>query len=154
MTADEQRVAELIRDAFRNVTLENGVGLLQGQGLDDYADAETLAAYRAKDEKDDWSNIPVSKLNSCDSSLSFFDSQGMRFHLPAYMIADLEGTFDLDLIFHLTYFADDAMSRYQELNCPQRNAVREFLLLRLSGDDCEFERPMIEKAVTEYWTVG
>ncbi len=32
----------LIREAFKNVTLENGVGLNQAQGMDDYADAHTL----------------------------------------------------------------------------------------------------------------
>ena len=150
MTADEQRVAGLVREAFVGVTLGAGVGLLQGQGLDDYADENTLAEYRVKDEKDDWSAIPASQLNCCQSSLSFFDSEGMRFHLPAYLIADLEGTLDQDILFHLTYFEYEGMSRFHELNGQQREAVRQFLILRLA--DSDFERSMIEKALAEYWT--
>lgn len=42
MTDAERHVADLIRDAFDGVTLGDGIGLLQGQGLDDYADSETL----------------------------------------------------------------------------------------------------------------
>ncbi|MDZ7616233.1 MAG: hypothetical protein U1E05_04465, partial [Patescibacteria group bacterium] len=38
LTADKDRVLDLVRSAFRGVTLGNGVGLRHGQGLDDYAD--------------------------------------------------------------------------------------------------------------------
>ncbi len=156
MTNTEQRVADLIRTAFRGVTLGNGVGLRQARGLDDYADSETLAKYRAEDEKKDWSRIPASELNRYGDSLSFFDPEGMRFHLPAYLIADLEGMLTCEVVFHLTY--DYGMSRFSEFTTIQRNAVREFLLLRLSDSKREPgpERPeieMIEKALAEYWTV-
>ena len=98
MTPEEERVADLVRRAFYGVTLGNGVGLLHGQGLDYYADRQTLAQYRAKDEKLDWTRIGVTELNRCHSSLSFFDAEGMRFHLPAYLIADLEGTLNQDIV--------------------------------------------------------
>ena len=55
VTDAERRVAELVHSAFDGVTLGDGVGLFEGQGLDDYADAATRARYRAKDEKEDWS---------------------------------------------------------------------------------------------------
>ena len=149
MTPDEERVAQMIRDAFRGVTLGEGVGLLQGQDLDDYADARTLAQFRAKDEKQDWTRIEVIELTRCHSSLSFFDAAGMRFHLPAYLIADLEGTLDQDVIFHLTCFAHLGTSRFDLLNSAQRRAVREFLLLRRSGR--HFDHKMIDDALSSYW---
>jgi len=152
MTDGQRRVADLVRTAFRGVTLGNGIGLLQGQGLDDYADSETLRAYRSKDEKEDWSLISAVDLNGCSSCLSFFDAEGMRFHLPAYLIAHLEGTLSQDIVFHLVCFEHDAASRFAALNEAQCNAVREFLLLCVSERNCEFERPMIEKALNEYWT--
>lgn len=152
MTADERRVADLVREAFEGVTLGDGVGLLQGQGLDDYARAETLAEYRSRDEKDDWSRIPVSKLNDCHTSLAFFDAQGMRFHLPAYLMAELEGSLTQDVLFYLTYVHDEnAISRFAALNDAQRSAVREFLFLRLSDPEYEFELPLIEMALDKYW---
>jgi hypothetical protein len=146
MNKQETKVASLIREAFRGVKLGDGVGLMQAQGLDDYADAETLTRYRAGDQKEDWSRISVSDLNRCASSLSFFDAEGMRFHLPAYLIADLEGTLEQDVVFHLTCFDQRELSWLMALS----DAVREYLLLQLRRSD-DFIRPRIEKALAEYW---
>jgi len=153
MTEHEQRVLNMIRTAFAGVVLGEGVGLWQGQGFDDYADERTMASYRAHDEKRDWSAIPVADLDRCYSSLSFFDRDGMRFHLPAYLVADLEGRLQTaDVLFHLTYQAHGAASRFETLSADQREAVRAFLLLRLSDPYFEFVHPMIEVALRDYWT--
>ena len=148
----KQRVMNLIRNVFQGVTLGDGVGLLQGMGLVDYANASTLAAYRARDEKHDWSAIPPAELNRCHTSLSYFDAEGMRFHLPAYLLAYLEGTLEQDIIYHLTHFEILGFSQFAKLSAGQRGAVREFLLLHLSDPDCDFERPQVENALCEYWT--
>lgn len=151
MTDEEARVAALIKNAFCGVTLGSGVGLLQGQGIDDYAGDTTLAEYRSRDEKIDWSRIPVEALTRCHSSLSFFDAEGMRFHLPAFLIADLEGTLGQELTGHLTYLVEGATSRFDLLSSAQRDAVREHLLLRLAETIFEFERRSIETALEAYW---
>jgi hypothetical protein len=152
MSEHEQRVMNLIRTSFAGVALGDGVGLWQGQGLDDYADARTLAAYRTQDEKQDWSAISIKNLDYCHSSLSFFDSEGMRFHLPAYLVADLEGTLKTaDVLFHVVYMANGAESRFEKLSPAQRDAVREFLLLRLADPNYEFVHPMIVTALRDYW---
>jgi hypothetical protein len=64
-----QEVCRVIEAAFAGVTLGHGVGLQEAQGLDDYADAQTCADYRASDEKDDWQRIPAEALCRCNSSL-------------------------------------------------------------------------------------
>ena len=142
------RICEVIREAFAGVKLGQGVGLMQAQGLDDYADDKTLAAYRAQDEKDDWSRIPVEKLNQCYSSPSFFDAEGMRFHLPAYLIADLRGEYGFGMTFALTHKVD-CLSRYTLLDPAQRAAVRAYLLFMASDDD--FGRRDIRRALDGYW---
>ncbi|MFO0819367.1 MAG: DUF6714 family protein [Pirellulales bacterium] len=150
MAANTDRVLRLVRSAFSGVTLGNGVGLLQSQGLDDYSDERTLAAYRAQDEKNDWSAIPVADLDRCYSSLSFFDAAGMRFHLPAYLVADLENSLQTaDVLFHLVH---TDQGRFDTLSTAQREAVRQFLLLRLSDNHREFDHPTIEAALANYWT--
>lgn len=153
MTTDKDRVLDLVRRAFRGVTLGNGVGLHQGQGLDDYADDRTLVSLRARDEKNDWSAIPVADLDGYYSSLSFFDAEGMRFHLPAYLVADLEDALQTaDVLFHLVYMAQGAESRFDTLSPAQREAVRQFLMLRLSDHHRQFSHTMIEAALSNYWT--
>ncbi len=151
MDAAHTLVANRIREAFRGVVLGRGVGLWQGQGLDDYADASTLAAYRARDEQTDWSAIPVSELNRCHSSLSFFDAEGMRFHLPCFLLAELEGALLNGVLFHLVTIDDYARGRFALLSEAQRQAVRAFLLLCASDPEFAFERPEIEQALKDYW---
>jgi hypothetical protein len=151
IAADADRVLALVRSAFRGVTLGNGVGLWEGQGLDDYADDDTLASYRARDEKNDWSAISSADLDRCSSSLSFFDAEGMRFHLPAYLVAELEDTLQTaDVLFHLSATEH---GRFDALSTAQREAVRQFLLLRLSDNHHEFSHPAIKAALASYWTV-
>jgi hypothetical protein len=153
MRTERDRVSELIRRAFRGVTLGDGIGLHEAQGLDDYADDMTLASYRAQDEKHDWAAIPAAELDACYSSLSFFDADGMRFHLPAYLIADLEESLmTADIVYHLTSVVGDPASRFNSLSSVQREAVREFLLLQRSDAHRRFQHEMIDEALRAYWT--
>jgi hypothetical protein len=47
--------------------------------------------------------------------------------------------------------AHGAASRFDTLTPAQREAVREFFLLRLSDPHREFEHAMIEAALRDYW---
>jgi hypothetical protein len=158
MTASDQgtsknrveQVVRHIREAFRGVTLGRGVGLFEAQGLDNYSDEATRNAYRERDEKNDWQRIPTEDLNECNSSLSFFDAEGMRFHLPAYMIGLLNDRVDRSFLYHLTHLDDFAKSKLADLTTEQRNAVQEFLVFLMSSADYELYRPRIERALS-YW---
>jgi hypothetical protein len=147
----KQEVIGQIRNAFRGVVLGSGVGLFEGQALDDYADAATRKASRDKDEKVHWESIPIENLNRCYSSFSFFDAEGMRFHLPAFLIAELEGTLGVSTVFHLTQLDDWARGKLVSLSETQREAIREFLLFIVDEPDYEFDRPNIRRALGEYW---
>ena len=146
-----QEVQALIKDAFFDVTLGSGVGLREAQGLDDFADEATCASYRAGDEKDDWRRISIEELNACYSSLSFFDAEGMRFHLPAYLLADLNGTYLQDLSFQLAYLNNYSIDQYASLSVKQRQAVRAYLLFILDDDSHAFSHQHIRRALDEYW---
>jgi len=147
-----QSVAAQIREAFSHVQLGQGVGLRQAQGIDGYEDEEALAAYRALDEKLDWSRIPSSALNECNSSLSFFDAEGMRFHLPAYLLADLDGSYEFGMAFCLTDLGELREEQFALLSPAHRDAVRSFLEYISEECDYLFERPNILRALEEYWS--
>ncbi len=125
--ARKEKVIAQIREAFRGVTLGNGVGLFEGDASDTGASRSMLKPIREKDEKDNWERISVEDLNNCRDSLYFMDAEGMRFHLPACMIAELEGTYHHDIAFHLTDLDDHAKSKLAALSKEQREAVHEFL---------------------------
>ena len=146
------RLITTIAEAFRGVTLGDGVGLQHAQGLDDYEDEETCAAYRKGDEKDDWRAISSFDLNRCNSSLSFFDAAGMRFHLPAFMTAELRGEYDFGMSFCLTHLDAHGRTYFTALSEVQRKAVREFLLFLRDDPDYQLDREEIDQALESYWT--
>lgn len=145
-----QEVSSKIRNAFRGVKLGDGVGLFEGRALDDYADDATRHACRAKDERHNWEEIPKERLESYNDALCFLDAEGMRFHLPAFLIVELEGP-SVSSIFHLIELDDLKKSKLALLSEEQRKAIREFLLFVVDEPDYEFHRQEIRRAIGEYW---
>ena len=141
-----------IEKVFADVKLGDGIGLFEAQGLDDYADAETCARYRASDEKHDWRRIASEALRQCNSSLSFFDAEGMRFHLPRYLIAELRGEYGFGMNFCLSHSYLASPEKFDLLNSQQRIVVRQFLLHKLHDPDDALDRPHIVRALDDYWT--
>ncbi len=140
MTKDE--LITEIRTAFKNVKLEDGIGLWEGQGIDDYADGETILKLRKKDERNNWDNIPYEDLVDCQSSLSFFDAKGMRFCLPKFLIFDIltdeifkeKGLVAPDVLFTLTYKLNEEYQkkRFSLLDNKQIEVVINFLEYNLT----------------------
>src|SRR5262245_419937 len=147
-----EKLCDRIRTAFAGVRLGDGIGLRQAQGIDDYEVEAKCLAYREQDEKDDWTRIPASVLNACYSSLSFFDAQGMRFHLPAFLIAELQGVYLQDLGFQLGHLNDYSRQQYSLLTPAQREVVRDVALFLASEESYEFDRPHLLRAVEEFWS--
>lgn len=141
-----------IMEAFVGVSLGDGVGLQEARGLDDYEDEETCAAYREGDEKDDWQVISSDKLSRYDSSLSFFDAGGMRFHLPAYMSAELRGEYHFGTSHRFTHLDAHGRRYFTALSVVRRQVVREFLLFLREEPEYEFDSAAIDRALETYWT--
>ncbi len=154
-------IIETIQTAFSGVVLGSGVGLYEGQGLDDYASEAECREIRKKDELLDWQNIPTQNLAECYSSLSFFDATGMRFHLPAFIVSEINhpGMSNANVVFYLVSPVDDKAPHLQQylkekyllLNQKQRQAIRLFLQYCLGVLDYECDVPLIKKALDEYW---
>jgi len=148
---NRKRVAELIRGSFAGVQLGSGIGLREAQGIDDYEKKAAIASLRDRDEKHDWSAIAPADLTACASSLSFFDAEGMRFHLPAFLVAELEGSVFHCAVFPLMDINEYKEGQYASLSTAQRRAVREFLLVIADDPEFEFEREGLRRALAEYW---
>lgn len=142
---EELKVA--VTQAFAGVTLGDGIGLLEAQGLDDYVDDKTLAAYREKDEREDWSALGRDDLARYNSSLSFFDAKGMRFHIPAFLLAAMDDD-AFDLVVTLTYTADE---RFALLTPSQRKVIRDYLMFIEQEHAHASDRERIQTALSGYW---
>ncbi len=148
---EAESIRALIRKAFAGVKLGDGIGLCEAQGIDGYENEAACADRRAKDEKEDWSRISVEALKECNSSLSFFDDKGMRFHLPAYLLADLNGDYGYGVAFALTKTSSPE-EQFGLLNNEQREAVRCYLKFIENEPEYAFDLEHITRALNNYWS--
>jgi hypothetical protein len=135
MTRDNLITA--IKSAFEHVKLEDGIGIWEAQGIDDYSDLQTIAALKEKDEREYWDKVPYQDLVTCSSSLSFLDAKGMLFYLPKFMIFDLladeiyekEQNYAPDILFTLGYKLDEAYqkNRFSLFDRLQKQVIIDFL---------------------------
>lgn len=79
-----------VHNAFDDVQLGDGVGIYEANGRDDYAGDTELARLRELDERNDWRKLDTDLLNEYYSTPSFFDARGFVFHLPAFLLAELD----------------------------------------------------------------
>lgn len=144
-------IANEVTAAFQNVKLGKGVGLFEGQAIDNYETPDERAKKRAKDEKEDWRLIESKHLNACHSSLSFFDPEGMRFHLPAFICCELRGEYRMGLSIGLSGLDDWMQSKYALLSPPQKAAVARFIEFLATDVDSEFSREALEQDLINFW---
>jgi hypothetical protein len=137
----QEKLLETIKNAFENVKLEDGIGIWEAQGIDDYADLKTIGELRKRDERDNWENLSYQDLAKCSSSLSFLDEKGMRFYLPKYMIFDIlskeiyknQANYSPDILFTLGYKLDEEyqQKRFSLLDQKQMLTIIAYLKFKL-----------------------
>lgn len=145
----DEVIAQL-SSAFVGTKLGDGIGLFEANGLDDYASTEELKRLRASDEKLDWSRISAADLSRCYCSPTFFDPQGFVFHLPAFLIAELNDRYPYGFIDQL-YDADEYPKGWRALlTVEQRNAIITTLKLIRRHPNYQHELDRIDASLEWY----
>lgn len=148
---EREHVIRCIEKAFSGVELGDGIGLREAQGIEDELDLDSLRRIRDLDEKHAWDKISIESLNACETSLHFFNANGMRFHLPAYLIAEINQQSHQKILFHLTNSSNRGQGRFATLNIGQRRAVIKFLKWCLDQDCYQQQRLQIKQAMECKW---
>jgi hypothetical protein len=139
-----------VEDAFANTQLGSGIGLFEANGLDDYAADVELRRLRDSDEKFDWKRISVADLAKCYCSPTFFDPQGFVFHLPAFLIAELNDKHPYGFIDRL-YAADEHPKGWRALlTGKQRDAIIAILELIREHPNYKHEMDAIDASINRY----
>jgi hypothetical protein len=144
------RVDEVISEisaAFADTRLDDGIGLFQATGLDDYASDEELKRLRQRDEKTDWRRISYADLERCYAAPSFFDAKGFVFHLPAFLIAELNDRHPYGFIDQLFRTEEHPKGWRQLLTDKQRGAIISTLNLIREHPNYEHNRNEIDLAI-------
>ena len=155
MNDNTHLVIERIERAFANVRLGGGVSLREADVIDEYGtDAERKKA-RAQDEQDDWGRIPEDLIAHYSWCLSFFDAEGMTFHLPAYMRFALRHYRDsasasVDSTIYALGHHDE---RFSGFTSPRRAAVRHFLKFMAYNGGRHVDSGSAKRALVDMWGV-
>ena len=144
-------IKEEIILAFQDVELGDGIGLWEAQAIDDYESKDVQQEARKKDEKADWRKISGNDLFRCDSSLSFMDAKGMRFHVPAFILGEIDGSTNTGPMYHLSQVVITRPELFKEFNAAQKEAVAMYLEWCVWQEDYQFESHHIKRALNEFW---
>jgi hypothetical protein len=148
LKSEMNRLIDLVDEAFDGVLLENGIGLREADGLDDYAQPDRLKKLREQDEKLDWRKITPELLGYCNAAPSFLDAKGLRFHTPAFIIAELRGQAEVNFVdrFIYNHFVS-APEFIKLLTSKQREAIIACIDFYSSEYSYDYNPTEIEKAV-------
>jgi antitoxin component YwqK of YwqJK toxin-antitoxin module/ankyrin repeat protein len=101
----KSELIEEIKNEFKEVKLNGGMGLNCAKSFDDY---EYDKIDDMLEEEENWANISFDDLNDKSGGFRYFDSRGLLFHLPAYLVCELNYKFEQDLI---NYFVSEQFDR-------------------------------------------
>eukprot|EP01130_Rhizamoeba_saxonica_P001858 TRINITY_DN11685_c0_g1_i1.p1 TRINITY_DN11685_c0_g1~~TRINITY_DN11685_c0_g1_i1.p1 ORF type:complete len:166 (+),score=37.71 TRINITY_DN11685_c0_g1_i1:42-500(+) len=129
-----KHLIQQIKYAFNNVTLSRGIGLHEARALDDYQTVTPEIKQLDQDIGSDWEAIPKEVLEQFSDALTFVDGKGMRYLLPAFMIAHLKGEVipEPPLYYLIPSSEDPGLQNYvlQKLTClskKQQDVVIAFM---------------------------
>ena len=149
---------KLINEAFKNVTLEDGVSLHQAEVMDNYGEGVTAKEFEMLPESEitnDWATISASELNN-HLYLVYMDAKGFRYYIPAFMMNALNEYEDGYVVFNLLPEKGDLweykMAQYALLDDDQRKAIAQFLQWAPYLLDFDLMDEMdAENALKNYW---
>ena len=137
-----------IASAFRNTSLGNGIGLCEANAMDDYATQTERKRQRQLDEKNEWRNLAPEMLNKNYVAPAYFDARGFYFHLPAFLIAELNGQFNCDFIERLIEKHPRSTEWIGLLNRAQADAIVTMLEVLEHHPDFYGKFEAVDRAIT------
>lgn len=158
---DVNEVMEVIRKAFKGVSRGSGISLHQAAAIDDYCTKEEQAEARLLDADTCWEEVPDEWIEKSPSALSFLDSAGFRYYIPAYMMYALRNRhFDGCVTgeFAVYSLAVDAPgcpgefkeSKWKDLDGDQRKAIAAFLRFTANQKNSMCGEHA-QQALNDYW---
>ncbi len=132
----KQTLISSIYEAFKNVHLEDGIGLYEADCIDDYIspDDPVYISWKQRDERENWDKLLPLFLSDGFServhtgNWHFMDAKGKRFHLPCFLLVDVENKLkgENPLIIALIFEPVD-LSFLNIFNTSQKQVISDFL---------------------------
>jgi hypothetical protein len=151
---------ELIKEieiAFKDVKLEDGVGIFEADEYDARANELVIQEARKKDKSwwNEWKYIEDKYIKYYSDVMCFMDSKGIRWVLPAYMIFAIknfeEGYWSIDTTIYA--IGRDALGydKLDLLTLEQKKVIAKFLQYILSVGEDFIDSDFAKSALNKEW---
>lgn len=166
---DTSQLEEIIKVAFKDVKLEDGVSLRQAEVMDNYGEGVTLQEFYALPQQeitDNSQEIPDEVIKRYNY-LAHMDAKGFRYYIPAFMLTAMRECL-LELAYNYCsetfamtvsslypepdHLSDYNMMHYSFLNSAQRAAIAHFLSwVQITVPGSSEDQIMAERAIRNFW---
>jgi len=154
----EQLAAE-IEDVFGDVRLGNGLSLSQARALDQMEPPEAVKLARGTDTEERWQDIADDKIEEFHYALTYLDPEGLRYHLPRFMLFSLQhpglDSPAVDAAVYACDFGDDlqdeVMAQFNSMSRRQMRAIAHFLVFVAESRDEDYDTLVAAMAVESFW---
>lgn len=141
-----------VKEVFSGVELGDGISLMEALEIDSHSTDAVCLKARQEDIGQCWESYTPDRLRGTFAALAFLDPLGMRFYLPAFLIAELKGDLDEELVWHLCRVDRAFSRRFSALCNVQRKVVCQVLSHFASLNSYRPQRLMLERALKDYWS--
>ena len=148
-----------VHAVFGKVELGDGLSLHQAGAMDLMLSAEEVRQSRRLDTETRWQDIPDSKVEEFHYALTFMDPEGMRFHLPRFVVYSLEhpglDSPAVDAAVYACDFGDDVddqvLGQFNAMSRRQMRTIANFLVFVAESKDEDYDILVAAMAVEAFW---
>lgn len=148
-----------IRMAFHGISRSDGVTLHEARAIDGHKSEEERKNARRLDKDNSWDEVPDAHIEQYYDVFSFFDVEGFRYYLPAYMIwavkhFDVSQSCSSDnviyVLSHSTILLERDTQVFNSFNLVQCRAICRFLKFMASNPTFA-DADAANAALREHW---
>jgi len=154
---DKEQLIEEILTAFKDVTLEDGIGINEADSIEMGERDSVINTARNKDRSwwQGWTDIEDKYISSYSSAMDFMDSQGIKWVLPAYMTYIIkhykEGSFSIDSTIYILEAGARGSDGLDLYTAAQKKVIANFLQFMIIAGEAWVDAASAQTALDKIW---
>lgn len=154
---DKEQLIQEIEVAFKDVTLQDGIGINEADSIELGERDATINKGRNQDRSwwTEWTDIEDKYISSYSSVMDFMDSQGIKWVLPAYMTYIInhykEGSFSIDSTIYVLEEGAVGSDQLDLYTPEQKKVIAEFLQFMVTVGEEWLDVASAQAALDKIW---
>ena len=153
----KEQLIEEIEAAFKDVTLEDGIGINEADSIEmgERDSVNNTARNQDRSWWQEWTDIEDKYISSYSSVMDYMDAQGIKWVLPAYMTFIVkhykEGSFSIDSTIYILEEGASGSDGLDLYTVEQKKVIARFLEFMITVGDEWVDTASAEGALDKIW---